>query len=168
MLWPLRILAVGAVALGIIVQPFTGWLGDLLALTPGLKSDEHEGMNLGMMALSSLIALGGVGLAWLIYVRRPALAADLARRNEGLYELSRNRFYLDELYDVFIVKPASGLARICRALDLHLVDGLVDLIGQVPRLFGLLLRPIQNGLVQFYALAMVLGLTVFLLSLLMR
>jgi NADH-quinone oxidoreductase subunit L len=53
-------------------------------------------------------------------------------------------------------------------VDQYLVDGLVDLVGQVPRLLGILFRPIQNGLVQFYALAMVLGLTVFLLSLLMR
>jgi NADH-quinone oxidoreductase subunit L len=35
----------------------------------------------------------------------------------------------------------------------------------VPRFFGFLLRPIQNGLVQFYALAMVLGVAVFLIAL---
>ena len=35
----------------------------------------------------------------------------------------------------------------------------------IPRLFGVLFRPVQNGLVQFYALAMILGLTVFLLAL---
>ena len=49
--------------------------------------------------------------------------------------------------------------------DQYVVDGLVDLVGQVPRLLGVLFRPVQNGLVQFYALAMVLGLTVFLLAL---
>ena len=42
----------------------------------------------------------------------------------------------------------------------------MDLIGHVPRLIGdFLFRPMQNGLVQFYALAMVLGLTVFLIAL---
>ena len=44
------------------------------------------------------------------------------------------------------------------------VDGVVDLVGQVPRLIGLVFRPIQNGLAQFYALAMALGVTVFLLA----
>jgi hypothetical protein len=38
-------------------------------------------------------------------------------------------------------------------------------VGKLPALIGRLPRPIQNGLVQFYALAMVLGLTVFLLAL---
>ena len=47
----------------------------------------------------------------------------------------------------------------------HLIDGFVDWFGQSPTLLGKLFRPVQNGLVQFYALAMVLGLTVFLLAL---
>jgi NADH-quinone oxidoreductase subunit L len=35
----------------------------------------------------------------------------------------------------------------------------------MPAFIGQLFRPIQNGLVQFYALAMALGLTVFLIAL---
>jgi NADH-quinone oxidoreductase subunit L len=42
------------------------------------------------------------------------------------------------------------------------------LIAQVPRWLGMLARPVQNGLVQFYALLMMLGLAGFLLSVLMR
>ena len=45
------------------------------------------------------------------------------------------------------------------------MQAIVDLVGQVPRFFGYLFRPIQNGLVQFYALAMVLGVAVFLIAL---
>ena len=55
-----------------------------------------------------------------------------------------------------------------RAIDTNWVDGLVDLTGKLPGATGELFRPIQNGLVQFYALAMVLGLTVFLLSLIYK
>jgi NADH-quinone oxidoreductase subunit L len=53
-------------------------------------------------------------------------------------------------------------------LDQYIVDGLVDLIAQVPRFLGLMFRPMQNGLVQLYALLMVLGLAGFMLSVLMR
>ena len=45
------------------------------------------------------------------------------------------------------------------------MDGLVDITGNIPRLAGALFWPIQNGLVQYYALLMILGLTVFLLAL---
>ncbi len=64
-----------------------------------------------------------------------------------------------------MVRPLSVLAQLCRVFDLYVLDGLVDLAGQVPRLVGIVFRPMQNGLVQFYALAMVLGLVVFLVAL---
>jgi NADH-quinone oxidoreductase subunit L len=86
----------------------------------------------------------------------------------GLFELSRNKFYIDELYTALFVRPMEGLAWLVRVLDEYLVDGLVDLIAQVPAFVGYLLRPIQNGLVQFYALLMALGLGGFLLSVLLR
>ena len=63
--------------------------------------------------------------------------------------------------------PAAVLAKLSAFFDM-LVDGIVDLIGLAPSLFGTMLRPIQNGLVQFYALAMVLGLTVFMFILAVR
>jgi NADH-quinone oxidoreductase subunit L len=63
------------------------------------------------------------------------------------------------------VQPLAGFARLCRVIDLYVLDNLVDLIGHVPRLLGAVFRPMQNGLVQFYALAMVLCLIVFLIVL---
>ena len=48
-----------------------------------------------------------------------------------------------------------------------MIDGLVNLIGAVPAVFGAMLRPLQGGLVQFYALAMVLGLLALIGALLM-
>jgi NADH-quinone oxidoreductase subunit L len=60
------------------------------------------------------------------------------------------------------------LAWLLRVLDQYLLDGLVDLVAQVPAFVGYLFRPIQNGLVQFYALLMALGLGGFLLSVLLR
>ena len=65
-----------------------------------------------------------------------------------------------------MAQPLNGFTEFCKIIDLYVVDALVDLVGHVPRLVGALFRPVQNGLVQFYALAMVLGLAVFLLALL--
>jgi NADH-quinone oxidoreductase subunit L len=167
---PLMILAVGAVGAGIIVEPFTHWFSSFLMRTPflvrtGSPEPAEPGLNWAVMALSTVVALSGIAAAWWIYLRQPGLAGRIARHIEGLYQLSLNKFYLDELYDFFIVQPLAGFARFCRIIDLYLVDSLVDLVGHVPRFVGILFRPMQNGLVQFYALAMVLGLTVFLLAL---
>jgi proton-translocating NADH-quinone oxidoreductase chain L len=174
---PLMVLAVGAVAAAILVgnpvsHTFQSYLYDnwIASNLPGLlPATEHEhGANLGLMLGSSLIALGGIGVAWFMYVKQPAAAGNLAAAIPNAYQMSRNGFYIDELYDIFIVKPLTGLAVFCRLFDQYLVDGLVDLVGQTPRFLGGVVRPLQNGLVQFYALLMILGVAGFLLAVLLR
>jgi len=56
------------------------------------------------------------------------------------------------------VRPLEGLAVLSRFFD-SVIDGIVNLIGWTPRAFGVLLRPIQNGLVQYYGLFMMVFLT---------
>ncbi len=73
------------------------------------------------------------------------------------YRLSRDKFYFDELYAALVVWPLRILAAALAWADRWIVDGLVDLAGRIPPAVGTLMRPLQMGLVQFYALAMVLG-----------
>jgi NADH-quinone oxidoreductase subunit L len=178
MLVPLMILALGAVFAGIIVEPFMHWFSHFLEndwlkrsaasaqLLP--HEDWQHGTNWALVIGTSVFSLCGIALAWWIYVRRPATAAEITEAVPRAYALSRNRFYLDEIYFAFVVKPLEIVAHICRFLDQYLVDGLVDLLGQVPRFGGLVVRPIQNGLVQFYGLLMALVAAGFLLAVLLR
>ncbi len=161
---PLMILAVFAVGVGFALGP-THLFGHFVAHTPGLPAPEEESLNYTMMLISSLVALGGIGLAWLMYVREPELPARIARSAQGMYQLSLNKFHIDELYDALILAPLAGFTTFLRIFDLYVLDGLVDLTGYLFRWLGFRFRPVQNGLVQFYALAMVLGLTVFLIAL---
>ena len=171
MAWPLRILAGGSVAVGLVFGPthlFASFL-ESKWIEPQFKHlfGPHS-PNWLLMLVSSVIALAGIGLAYGMYVKQPDLAEQMARRLAILYELSRNKFYLDELYDLAIVKPMTIGAHVCRIVDAYLLDGLVDLLGHAPALVGYLVRPVQNGLLQFYALLMALGLAGFLLSVLLR
>jgi NADH-quinone oxidoreductase subunit L len=168
---PLRILAVGAVGLGIVLEPFTHWLSRFMevhwmdGLLPLPEGHHH---NIVLMLGSSVFALGGIALAWYMYVLQPGFADRLAKALSGAFQLSLNKFHVDELYYFFLVQPLNGLAQVARLFDQYVVDGLVDLVGHMPGLVGRKLQPIQNGLVQFYALAMMLGLTVFLGALVAR
>jgi NADH:ubiquinone oxidoreductase subunit 5 (subunit L)/multisubunit Na+/H+ antiporter MnhA subunit len=63
---------------------------------------------------------------------------------------------------VLVVWPMLGLARLSYWIDRRVIDGLVDLCGRVPLAVGAALRSLQGGMVQFYALAMVLGLLVLI------
>jgi len=165
---PLIILAVFAAGVGLVLGPLAPAalsFAHFLEQTPGFPLAGDHALNVGLMFTSTVVGLLGIGIAWVMYVQQPGLAGKLAQRFPQLYQLSLNKFHIDELYVFFIVNPLTGLYHTAQALDQFLVDGLVDLIGQLPRLVGGLFRPVQNGLVQFYALAMVLGLTVFLLAL---
>jgi len=161
---PLMVLSVFALFVGLALGPthlFAGFLEKMAeSKIAGWPSPEHEVTHWGLMAVSS------VGLAWLMYVKKPELSYALAASARFLYELSLNKFHIDELYGAFIVTPLTVLADVAKAFDFKFIDRLVDLIGGLPRLFGGMFRYVQNGLVQFYALAMVLGLTVFILALL--
>jgi len=160
---PLIILAIFAVGVGAALGP-THLFAHFLERTPGMPEPMEEA-NYLLMGISGLIALAGVAVAYLMYVQQPALPGKLAHSARNLYRLSLDKFYFDEIYYALVVHPLAVLAALFRTLDYFLVDGLVDLVGNVPRLLGYPLRPVQNGLVQFYALAMVLSLTVLLLSL---
>ena len=169
---PLWILSVGALVLGALLdQHTTGLFNRFLNLTiPGLLAEaEHEHVNWFVMGASSIAFFGGLGLAWVMYATPSSLPARVAAIFGPLTELSRNKFYLDEIYEALFVWPLRGLASLSRFLDWGLIDGLlVDGVGKLPALAGRLPRPIQNGLVQFYALAMTLGLAVLLWVLLTK
>ncbi len=104
-------------------------------------------------------------LRWLVrllfdMVRLIALVLSaplLLSRFASPYRLSYGKFFLDELYSALLVAPLRGLARACAVLDDVVVDGAVNAVGRVPMLLGTLMRSMQTGLVQFYALGMVLG-----------
>jgi NADH-quinone oxidoreductase subunit L len=167
---PLIILALGATVLGFInAEPLTSWfshhMGGVDFLNGGHEVEVSKAL---VMSVSIATGLLGIGLAYFMYRVQPAAPAQLAARFPALYQLSLNKFHFDELYYFFIVRPIFVLAEISRVGDLYLVDKLVDIVGGAPQGLGRLFRPIQNGLVQFYALAMALGVTGFLLALMWR
>jgi NADH-quinone oxidoreductase subunit L len=165
MTWPLIVLSIFAALLGaVVVFVFNGLLG-FLARTPGL-ANAHAAHNTSMMITSSVVAVAGAGLAWLMYGHPSGLPDVMAHRLGVLYELSRDQFRLNELYDALIVRPVLMLAEVCRVVDEWVVDGIVRLIATFPAYFGrIALRPIQNGVLQYYALGMVFGLVALMAAL---
>ena len=80
---------------------------------------------------------------------------------QAVFALSRNKLYVDETYDATIVKPAVGLAFLAKVFD-GFLDGLARLVEHGAAVSRSMDRPIQNGLVQFYALSMALGVVVLI------
>ena len=113
---PLIVLAVGAVAVGIVAEPFTHWFSgfltkspDLAGPTAGRRLDEH--LNWRMMLGSTAVALGGRRAGVLRLPRPPGGGREGARpRPPALYHLSLNKLYVDEVYNLLFVQPLNLLA----------------------------------------------------------
>jgi NADH-quinone oxidoreductase subunit L len=168
---PLMILAVFAAGAGVFMLVYPGFV----ERTPSLEfvarrsaAAESGHFHWNVAALSTAAALAGIGTAWLLYVRAQGLLGPItaAMRAGYLYQLSYGKLFFDQIYYVFIVWPLKVAAFVFRFFDNFVVDGCVNLLGWLPRLLGSLLRPLQIGLVQFYGLAMMLGLVVLIGTLL--
>jgi NADH:ubiquinone oxidoreductase subunit 5 (subunit L)/multisubunit Na+/H+ antiporter MnhA subunit len=164
MMVPLIVLAIGAVGVGIIAEPFTHWFSDFLTRSPFLTTTQGSvphALNWTLMLGSTAVALTGFGGAYYLYKAKPAAAEKAAETAGGTYYLSLNKLYVDEIFTILFVQPLNLLAGICGLLEAIVYD-LVRLIASVPRAIATVLKPLQNGLVQFYALTMVMGVAAFI------
>jgi NADH-quinone oxidoreductase subunit L len=109
--------------------------------------------------------LAGLGLGHLLYARRPELSTALAQRFAGVRSLLAHKYWVDEIYDATVVRPLHRLsdAVLWRAVDVRLIDGLVNLLAGFTKAFSYVFRFAQSGYVQTYALVLVLGVLVLLL-----
>ena len=111
------------------------------------------------MAFSTLVALGGIGLATMFFLRRPQMADAAAARFAGVHRLLLGKYYVDELYDAVIVQPIKRLSTgaLWRGVDAGLIDGTVNGVGLVVRGWSAVLRRLQTGSVRAYAMSFFLG-----------
>jgi proton-translocating NADH-quinone oxidoreductase chain L len=166
MIVPLIVLGIGAVVVGLVAEPLTHWFSGFLTKSPviaiasGGATPKHD-LNWPLILASTVAALIGAGLAWYVYVRKPGTAEKVAATVPVLYDLSRNKLYVDEIYNLLLVQPATLVAGICRLFE-SIVDDLVRLVATIPRFLADVIRWLQNGLVQFYALVMLICVALFI------
>ena len=85
-----------------------------------------------------------------------------------LQPLFASRFFIDELYAALVVRPLEFLALLAAGFDRYVVDGLVNLVAAVPLGAGAVVRRLQTGLLQRYAVAGALGTLLVVLALAWR
>jgi NADH-quinone oxidoreductase subunit L len=115
-------------------------------------------LELLMMAVSIIIALIGIGIAYLFYVKNPALPKLLAEKKRGLYQLVLNKYYIDELYEILFINSLKNLGiGLWRGFDDFVIDGTVNGIAYLFGWLSSVMRRMQTGLVQNYAFSMIIG-----------
>ncbi len=167
---PLVVLAIGAALAGYLGLPdpsLNVW-EHLLAPVFGAAEESilatgSHALELGLMGVSTVVALTGIGLAWWLY--RGAgqqVPARIAASMSGLHRLLSNKYYVDEIYDTLVIRPLKAYAHfLWKWIDVGLIDGImVNGPARLLSAVGGAGRRLATGDVQGYAAALVVGLAV--------
>ncbi|NJP10332.1 MAG: NAD(P)H-quinone oxidoreductase subunit 5 [Leptolyngbyaceae cyanobacterium RU_5_1] len=156
---PLIILGIPSIAIGLVGTPFANYFEAFMQSSGKVTPDLLERMDvtdwnkfLVMAGTSVAIALVGIILAFLMYLLREIDPGAIAARIQPLYLLSRNKWYIDDLYNTLFVQSSRRLARQILEVDTKVVDGTVNLTGFITLVAGEGLKYLETGRVQSYAL----------------
>jgi NADH-quinone oxidoreductase subunit L len=149
-------------------------------------AQQGTGLEIGMAIASVAVAAVAGLLAYVIYQRR-GVTPDTEMGWGHIWNVIYHKFYIDELYDALVVNRVKDLGNLLAAFDLHVidgifvdgtaattrgtatlsgwfdryvVDGLVNLQAWVVQNVSGVLRKVQTGVTQNYALAIVLGIVI--------
>jgi len=183
---PLMILAVGALFAGYVGSSIFGFdqpgtenffgssLFVLQAHDPLRMIEDFEatsGHTFWMEFGPLIMAIAGIGLAFMMYFRETEMPAKLAGIFKPIYTFLLNKWYWDELYEKTLMRPAQCLGHwLWQKGDLAMIDrgiihgGIVDSI----KAGAARMREMQTGMVFHYAFAMVIGVFGFLTYLLLN
>ncbi len=156
---PLLVLAAGAVLAGLLLS--TSAEGTLARVLEPVTGPVPHGEGLSTLALSviaTVIALGALAIAWLVYASGRVEWLTLRERLQPLPRAARNGWYVDQAYSTLFVNPGTAAARFtANVFDTKVVDGLVNGVGAGTRRLAAGARLVQTGFVRSYALAFFLG-----------
>jgi len=158
---PLVLLAIPSVAAG-------WWIGSIMfgdyfqGVLPKTE-EEYRGLWAftlhGLVSLPFLLGLLGIGTAWLLYIKRLALPKRIAMELGPLYALVERKYGFDELYASLFAGGARMLGRgFWRGGDVAVIDGvMVNGSARVVGWFSTVVRLLQTGLLNQYAVTMLFG-----------
>jgi NADH-quinone oxidoreductase subunit L len=114
-----------------------------------------------------LLAIAGIAVAAWLYKRKNDRPEKIAASLSGLYRAAYRKFYIDEVY-IFLTKKIifNGIGRPAAWIDRNIVDGLMNEIASGTAKTARIIKGIQSGKVQNYALyffAGIAGLTIMVI-----
>jgi len=152
---PLIILAIGTILAGFI--PFSNFI------SPDGKGFASA-MHLTFSIAPVTIAIIGILIAYSLYLKQSDRSQKLAASLGGLYKAAYRKFYIDEIY-LFITKKIifNLVGRPAAWIDRNIVDGTMNGIAWTTGRISVLIKGVQSGRVQSYALYFFGGIVVLVI-----
>jgi NADH-quinone oxidoreductase subunit L len=162
---PMSLLAILAIVGGVLQIPqVTNVISNFLE--PTFADSRFAGLEpsgaIDALSLTggAVMSLAGIGIAYLVWVRRPGTSIRLVARFRHVHTFLIHKWYFDEAYDVLLVRPITTLGRAASTtFERVVIDGVSQGAAVVVRTGNSLVRVAQSGLVRYYALALMTGVT---------
>jgi NADH-quinone oxidoreductase subunit L len=166
--WPMQVamalLSIGAIIGGALQIPgvddkITQFLAPTFVHDRLAHLEPSNGKAWLGLIIGALIAIAGISVAYVLWVREAGIPARLEQRFKPLHTFLFNKWYFDELIDLVIVRPALMLGRIADSvLERIFVGGAITggTVG-VTRAGSAAVRRAQTGFVRYYAAVMIVG-----------
>ncbi|HEV8305156.1 MAG TPA: NADH-quinone oxidoreductase subunit L [Gemmatimonadales bacterium] len=138
------------------------WLEPVTGAGAALRPEPHLAPATEWALVGIAVAVAGTGILGALRLLRPAALAParLAPPETGFAKVLRNKWYVDELYDLLFVRPLVWVSRevLWKRVDQGLVDGAgVDGAAAAARAVGVLGTRLQTGQVGVYVALFVVG-----------
>jgi len=142
---------------------FAHYLEPSFGAAPVEEVVEH-GLEGTLMLVSVAAALVGIGIAFYYFLKNRRAAEELAGRFSGVRTLLLNKYYVDEIYDATVVQPIRIISQegLWKVVDVKVIDGAVNGVGQTVTGSSDLIRRLQTGSVRAYAASLFLGVVAIL------
>lgn len=180
----LAILAAGLYFVKPFPESHGGWVSGLIEHSSAKFHGPHDGFNFlgitdhnAMYSISAIVGAAGILIAAFLHGPRGIWGLFIGGRTRAevsradalvplfgpITRWARDKWYIDEIYDILVRTPLWVLAHIFHVIDNLLVDGLVNAFGKAPSALARAIRPSQSGILQSYATGMAGGLVVIMI-----
>jgi len=168
---PLVILAACALLFGAVQKPFYHFVSttfDYLNLAHLAEmggnhvahAHAHHGheVPISIKFLPTVLSLTGLGIAGYFYYNHRIDVGKYITRDNPIYKLLWNKYYIDYLYkDIIVERIVVPLAMFVDSFDMYGIDGVVNGIGRITMSIGKAARKIQTGDIQDYMVPFLIG-----------
>ncbi|MCF8241498.1 MAG: NADH-quinone oxidoreductase subunit L [Melioribacteraceae bacterium] len=123
-----------------------------------------------LMVISVGAALAAIYFAYIIYTKKISIANKTASTFNKLYTTLFNKYYVDEIYESAIILPIRKTSEkvLWKIADNKMIDGIVNGLARIIDLTSGVIKKIQTGVVQSYAIIMVLGIALVLFWIILK
>ena len=161
MVLPLIILAIPSCLLGLINTPWNPQLSYYFLVPEITNTIEIIPTSEFLSVAGSSVAVTALGFcfAFVLYSSKntPLQSNIIKSPILNLYWLSKNKWYIDDIYTMFIMRSHRKIAQVILWIDQNIVDGLVYSVGWTSLLTGEMLRYIENGRLSSYLITFIIG-----------